>query len=35
VRGTPTFVLNGKKFVGAYPVETFEALIDEALGTTL
>ncbi len=35
VRGTPTFVLNGKKLVGAYPVETFEALIDEALGTTL
>jgi protein-disulfide isomerase len=29
--GTPTFFINGKKLVGAQPVEQFSAAIDEAL----
>ena len=29
--GTPTFVINGKKFVGAQPFESFKAEIDAAL----
>ena len=33
--GTPTFVINGKKIVGAQPLGTFTKLIDEALGTPL
>jgi len=31
-RGTPTFVINGKKIVGAQPLETFVKQIDEELG---
>ncbi len=30
-RGTPTFFINGKKFVGAQPFENFKQKIDEAL----
>lgn len=31
-RGTPTFVINGKKIVGAQPLETFTKQIDAELG---
>ena len=31
VRGTPTFVINGRVAAGAMPVEDFRTLIDEAL----
>lgn len=31
VRGTPTFVINGRLVAGALPVEDFRALINEAL----
>ena len=31
VRGTPTFLINGKPLVGAHPVENFRAAIDETL----
>jgi len=31
VVGTPTFFVNGRRVVGAQPLERFEALIDEAL----
>ncbi len=31
VEGTPTFFINGKKLVGAYPYETFKALIESEL----
>ena len=31
IRGTPTFVINGRLAVGALPVEDFRQLIDEAL----
>ena len=31
VRGTPTFVIDGKLVVGAQPYEAFKAAIDEAL----
>lgn len=31
VRGTPTFVVNGRVVAGALPVEDFRTLIDEAL----
>jgi len=31
VRGTPTFVVNGRLVAGALPVEDFRTLIDEAL----
>jgi protein-disulfide isomerase len=31
VRGTPTFLINGKPLVGAHPVEAFRAAIDAAL----
>lgn len=31
VRGTPTFLINGKSLVGAHPIEEFRAAIDEAL----
>ena len=31
VNATPTFFINGKPLVGAHPVETFRAAIDEAL----
>ena len=31
VNATPTFLINGKPLVGAHPVETFRAAIDEAL----
>ena len=30
-RGTPTFFVNGRKLVGAQPLEAFQALIDEEL----
>jgi protein-disulfide isomerase len=31
VRSTPTFIINGRPLVGAYPVEDFRTVIDEAL----
>ena len=31
VRSTPTFLINGKPLVGAQPIETFRAAIDDAL----
>jgi len=31
IRGTPTFVINGRLVVGALPIEEFRKLIDEAL----
>jgi protein-disulfide isomerase len=31
IRGTPTFLINGKLLVGAQPVETFRAAIDDAI----
>jgi protein-disulfide isomerase len=31
VRGTPTFVINGRVVAGALPVEDFRTVIDEAL----
>lgn len=31
VRSTPTFLVNGRRLVGAHPVETFRAVLDEAL----
>ena len=31
VRSTPTFLINGRPLVGAHPVESFRAAIDEAL----
>lgn len=31
VRGTPHFFINGRRLVGAQPIETFEALIDHEL----
>ena len=30
--GTPTFFVNGRKLVGAQPVDAFAKLVDEALG---
>ena len=33
IRSTPTFVVNGQKLVGAYPIETFRLLLDDALGS--
>jgi protein-disulfide isomerase len=31
ITGTPSFVINGKKFVGAQPLDKFKAEIDAAL----
>jgi protein-disulfide isomerase len=31
VRGTPTFLINGKPLVGAHPIENFREAIDDAL----
>lgn len=31
VASTPTFLINGRPLVGAHPVETFRAVIDEIL----
>jgi protein-disulfide isomerase len=31
INGTPTFIVNGRKLVGAHPIETFRTVIDEAL----
>jgi protein-disulfide isomerase len=31
ITGTPTFLINGKKLVGAQPLEEFRAAIDDAL----
>lgn len=31
VQGTPSFLINGQLFVGAYPYEAFEAFIEAAL----
>ena len=31
ITGTPTFLINGRKLVGAHPIETFRSVIDEAL----
>jgi len=31
VKATPTFFVNGRPLVGAHPVQTFRAAIDEAL----
>jgi protein-disulfide isomerase len=32
VEGTPTFFINGKKVVGAQPIDVFRQAINEALG---
>ncbi|HJZ86074.1 MAG TPA: thioredoxin domain-containing protein [Polyangia bacterium] len=32
VEGTPTFFINGRKLMGALPIERFRELIDQALG---
>jgi len=32
VRGTPTFLINGKPLVGAHPIDAFRDAIDDALG---
>jgi protein-disulfide isomerase len=32
IRSTPTFFINGRPVVGAQPIETFRAAIDDALG---
>jgi protein-disulfide isomerase len=32
VRGTPTFFVNGRKLIGAQPLASFTAVIDEELG---
>jgi protein-disulfide isomerase len=34
-KGTPTFLINGRKLTGAQPREAFAKLIDEALGAPL
>lgn len=31
ITGTPTFIVNGRTLVGAHPLETFRAIVDEAL----
>jgi protein-disulfide isomerase len=31
VRGTPTFFVNGRRLVGAHPLDTFRNAVDEAL----
>lgn len=31
IRSTPSFLVNGKLLIGAHPVETFRAAIDEAI----
>ncbi len=31
IRGTPTFLVNGRRLVGAHPIETFRAAISDAL----
>lgn len=31
INGTPTFIVNGQKLVGAHPLETFRTIIDDAL----
>ncbi len=31
IHGTPAFVINGRRVVGAMPIETFRAVIDDAL----
>jgi protein-disulfide isomerase len=31
VTGTPTFFINGRRLVGAHPVETFREVVREAL----
>jgi protein-disulfide isomerase len=33
VRGTPTFFINGKRLVGALPLETFKQIMDQELKT--
>jgi protein-disulfide isomerase len=33
VHGTPTFFVNGRRVVGAQPLETFEAVVDERLAS--
>ena len=32
IRSTPTFLINGRTLVGAHPVATFRAVIDDLLG---
>jgi len=32
LRSTPTFLINGRALVGAYPIETFRSVIDGLLG---
>lgn len=34
ISGTPSFVINGKLFVGAQPIDAFKKAIDEALAAT-
>jgi protein-disulfide isomerase len=31
VRATPTFLINGRRLVGAHPIESFREVIEEAL----
>ena len=31
IRGTPTFLINGRRMVGAHPVESFRDVINDAL----
>lgn len=33
INGTPTFIVNGQKLVGAHPIDTFRTIIDDALKT--
>lgn len=33
INGTPTFIVNGQKLVGAHPIDTFRTIIDGALKT--
>jgi protein-disulfide isomerase len=31
IHGTPTFLINGRRLIGAHPIESFRDMIDEAL----
>jgi predicted DsbA family dithiol-disulfide isomerase len=31
IRATPTFLINGRRVVGAHPIESFREVIEEAL----
>ncbi len=32
IRGTPTFLINGRRLVGAHPIESFREVIQDELG---